>query len=1367
MDTLLGSDGRHRPGSQANACSLFAATVALGILVVAIGSAAGAAAVAEAIVESPRREGIVNVDGRLDEAQWQDAAPVGAVVTLGALGPPQDGTEARLLHDGQALRVGIVCQAPAAADLPSLPRDHEGIWRHDRIEVFLDPTPDTEDYLHLVLDRAGNRLDSRHAAGVAAPSDRSWNADWDAATTQRPDGWSAEFAIPFAALGVDLPPAGSLWRLKICRDGGRDGPTSWPANPTGSFHKRDVDGLLYFEGANLLANGDFEEGEVADGAPPPWRPAVTSPEVDNAPQGTVETLADAGLDGGRALRMTKLATALWWPQVWTGPYPLEAGGVYEFSVMARGTLPTINLRATALADGQALKMSHPCAVPAAWERLRFIFGVPPRTTGVSIGLSAPAAIAGEVFLDQARLRRALASAGPLDTPMPLSTDADPDPVQGLNAFMERQGHKPWDLFQAGAELKTLRLIFHDRQFGTPVWMLDTSPTVDHNGTASVWSAWNPTASTLFVEGARYLDGVAQRGWFFNADFSRLLPARGGRPAVWSPEDPDVYYAPASPVDSITRNHWRTGEQRVLATWAALSWPASGQRLYGMTRDRRHLFVDLPNRGIFVPFTNDPAKPIPQLALYDGRPIGPGGQSVGANHYTTLLKHERFGDLIALRTGMLVDRQTGELTNIAAPLCGNTHYLLAFHEGRVQYPQGDEWNAYGLPGFAGTVRLPTGLSVEELYDLWRNLPHATHGHESPSPDWQHIATDGGATLIARVRDGQTTSVRVSPNGGNYHLHWVRHPRFLVGWVRGWHFGSYLRPQQANVEFQIFTDGTFQPIVDTKHRFNGYYSGGDFAMLSSDATKIHYGSSMTGRFRNYIAVMARPRPPIAVAAVADGNAVLLRWQPSAYSQETRGYFVYRGQTSGGGYELLTSAAVDGAEYRDTTAQPGRAYYYVVTSIEHAGLESGHSAEVAAGVALAHAPQGPFVVYAEAEEAVRDLGTEDRPGLAYGVDRKTASDWALLYRHPDAKEGGAALTIAVPATAHYALWLRLRNAGPGASRWEVRSGDRTIAVQADTTEWTWVRAAGEPLALTAGEAVLQVRTADATAQMDLLCLASAEAFVPPGRRLEKATAPPLLAGLVAATVQPRVNRLTWNPSPDSTVSHYNVYAATAPIPAPTQAHLVGSPTEAEFIDWGLRAGTAYYYAVTAVDRRGNESAPATATAATPTAPDPYYALLTFASADRQGRFEVAAGEATRGSAYVVPQEPSANAASWRLEVPRDGDYYLWLRYLPRGSGDRGGEVQQSIRVQVNGVAVLADLGGGGTDLHVPDSLLAAGHPLARQLWTWAYPGGADLQRVPLVAGTCVLTLDRLAANVRYDALAITDDPAWLPQDGRLRQR
>jgi hypothetical protein len=47
-------------------------------------------------------------------------------------------------------------------------------------------------------------------------------------------------------------------------------------------------------------------------------------------------------------------------------------------------------------------------------------------------------------------------------------------------------------------------------------------------------------------------------------------------------------------------------------------------------------------------------------------------------------------------------------------------------------------------------------------------------------------------------------------------------------------------------------------------------------------------------------------------------------------------------------------------------------------------------------------PLVVYAEAEHAIRDLETGARPGLAMGADRRGASDWYYVYRHPEADEG-----------------------------------------------------------------------------------------------------------------------------------------------------------------------------------------------------------------------------------------------------------------------------------------------------------------------------------------------------------------------------
>ena len=166
------------------------------------------------------------------------------------------------------------------------------------------------------------------------------------------------------------------------------------------------------------------------------------------------------------------------------------------------------------------------------------------------------------------------------------------------------------------------------------------------------------------------------------------------------------------------------------------------------------------------------------------------------------------------------------------------------------------------------------------------------------------------------------------------------------------------------------------------------------------------------------------------------------------------------------------------------------------------------------------------------------------------------------------------------------------------------------------------------------------------------------------------------------------------------------------------------------------------------------------------PAWIELHFAAAETVGPFERSTAAGTRGAAYLVPEDVETNGVSWEIDVPHAGRYYLWLRYLHRGSGERGGEVSQSVRVAIDGRRVTT-LGGGGTDLHVPDRLIAPNSRLADRLWTWAWPGTADLEAVELPAGRQTLTLSNLAPSVRYDVLVVTDEPTWQPPDGRLRQR
>lgn len=77
----------------------------------------------------------------------------------------------------------------------------------------------------------------------------------------------------------------------------------------------------------------------------------------------------------------------------------------------------------------------------------------------------------------------------------------------------------------------------------------------------------------------------------------------------------------------------------------------------------------------------------------------------------------------------------------------------------------------------------------------------------------------------------------------------------------------------------------------------------------------------------------------------SSVVLNWIAS--TSQVVGYKVYRSTTSGGTYNLLSASAVDALTYTDTAVSAGSTYYYVVTAVDSAGVESVHSNQASAAV------------------------------------------------------------------------------------------------------------------------------------------------------------------------------------------------------------------------------------------------------------------------------------------------------------------------------------------------------------------------------------------------------------------------------------
>jgi Abnormal spindle-like microcephaly-assoc'd, ASPM-SPD-2-Hydin/Immunoglobulin domain len=78
-------------------------------------------------------------------------------------------------------------------------------------------------------------------------------------------------------------------------------------------------------------------------------------------------------------------------------------------------------------------------------------------------------------------------------------------------------------------------------------------------------------------------------------------------------------------------------------------------------------------------------------------------------------------------------------------------------------------------------------------------------------------------------------------------------------------------------------------------------------------------------------------------SSSHSVVLSWTggPSGIA----GYRTYSSTVSGGPFVRLTAALLSSPSYTDTSVQPGRTYYYVVTAVNSSNQESAYSSEVTA--------------------------------------------------------------------------------------------------------------------------------------------------------------------------------------------------------------------------------------------------------------------------------------------------------------------------------------------------------------------------------------------------------------------------------------
>jgi hypothetical protein len=203
--------------------------LALVLLALAAAPAADSSPGGEPSVAASRTRQAVRVDGVLDEPDWAAAEVADGFrqrePTEGELA--SEPTEVRVLFDETTLYVGVraLDREPGKVIARILQRDRiiqsgtgdEAGWAgDDAVAVLLDPFLDRRNAFLFATNPNGAEFDA-----LVADESRAYNADWRGvwrvAARRTPEGWSAEFAIPFRTLRYPEGDGRRPWGLNVER----------------------------------------------------------------------------------------------------------------------------------------------------------------------------------------------------------------------------------------------------------------------------------------------------------------------------------------------------------------------------------------------------------------------------------------------------------------------------------------------------------------------------------------------------------------------------------------------------------------------------------------------------------------------------------------------------------------------------------------------------------------------------------------------------------------------------------------------------------------------------------------------------------------------------------------------------------------------------------------------------------------------------------------------------------------------------------------------------------------------------------------------------------------------------------------------
>jgi uncharacterized protein DUF5916 len=266
-------------------------------------TAAAPPALLHEAVQIPASSPVV-VDGKLTEEVWAQAPSISEFVQREPAegSAPSQRTDARIAFDETSLYVGVHAYDSEPNRIVGILTRRDQRSPSDWIKIVVDSFFDRRSAYEFGVNPVGVKLDRYYFNDGA--SDDSWDAVWDVEVSREPDGWNAEFRIPFSQLRFRNTEGGPVG-LAIMREVGRLAETStWP------LLSRNANGFVsqFAEVRGIRMGGTPKKLELL---PYTVGSLALDPASDNPLTQRTDPAGSVGLDLKYALRpgLTVTATA--------------------------------------------------------------------------------------------------------------------------------------------------------------------------------------------------------------------------------------------------------------------------------------------------------------------------------------------------------------------------------------------------------------------------------------------------------------------------------------------------------------------------------------------------------------------------------------------------------------------------------------------------------------------------------------------------------------------------------------------------------------------------------------------------------------------------------------------------------------------------------------------------------------------------------------------------------------------------------------------------------------------------------------------------------------------------------------------------